>query len=64
MDRRSFILHTALTTGAAALPAALFAQTAPRVFRWVPANDLSILDPTYTTAAVTATHALLVFDTL
>ena len=64
MDRRSFIFHTALTTGAATLPASLFARTAPTVFRWVPSNDLSILDPTYTTAAVTATHALLVFDTL
>ena len=64
MDRRRFIYHTALAAGATTLPATLFAQTAPTIFRWVPANDLSILDPSYTTAAITATHALMVFDTL
>jgi peptide/nickel transport system substrate-binding protein len=64
MDRRSFICHTAIAAGAATLPASLFAQTAPTIFRWVPASDLSILDPSYTTAAITATHALMVFDTL
>ena len=56
MDRRRFICHTAVAAGAATLPATLFARTAPTIFRWVPANDLSILDPTYTTAAITATR--------
>ena len=64
MDRRTFICRTAVATSVSTLPTSLFAQPAKTVFRWVPANDLSILDPTYTTAAITATHALLVFDTL
>ncbi len=64
MDRRTFIRHTAFATGVAAIPGSVFSQAAPTVFRWVPASDLSILDPAYTTAAITASHALLVFDTL
>ena len=36
----------------------------PRVLRFVPQADLAVLDPVFTTAAVTTNHAMLVFDTL
>ena len=36
----------------------------PRLLRFVPQANLSILDPVFTTAAVTITHGYCVFDTL
>lgn len=47
-----------------AMPGALCAQPSIKTFRWVPSTDLSVLDPVFTTAAITACHALQVFDTL
>ena len=35
-----------------------------RVLRFVPSSDLAVLDPLFTTAAITASHGLMVFDTL
>src|SRR5271155_5714308 len=62
MKRRSLL-------GAAAATAALqrFAIAQPdsaRVLRFVPQANLTLLDPIVTTAAVTANHAYMVFDTL
>ena len=37
---------------------------AVRRLRYVPQADLAVLDPIWTTATVTSTHALMVFDTL
>lgn len=45
-------------------PFRLSAQTPNLSFRWVPSTDLSVLDPVFTTAAITACHAMQVFDTL
>ncbi len=63
VSRRSLLK----TTGAALLPLA-----APRIsraanlrtLRFVPQANLSVLDPVWTTAAVTITHGYCVFDTL
>lgn len=56
-------------TGAAAMGAALarpwVAQAADvRTLRFIPQANLSVLDPVFTTAAVTITHGYCVFDTL
>lgn len=64
MDRRTFITATGSAASLLAMPGTLYAQTARATFRWVPSTDLSILDPVFTTAAITACHALQVFDTL
>lgn len=51
-----------------ALPATLLAAPAiaqaPKVLRFVPQANLSILDPVFTTATVTSNHGYYVFDTL
>lgn len=63
MDRRKFLITT--SAGAATLAVPGFARAAqPVVFRWIPQTDLTILDPTFTTATITQYHAQLVFDTL
>ncbi len=58
-----------LQAGAVALTAPLAAPAvvradAARTLRYVPPTDLAILDPVWTTAAITTAHALMVFDTL
>ena len=51
--------------GVAALAAPHVARAdAVRPLRYVPQADLAVLDPIWTTATVTSTHALMVFDTL
>ncbi len=53
----------AATGAALAMPAV--AQTSnPKLIRFVPQADLTILDPMWTTAYVTRNHGFLVFDTL
>jgi len=64
MDRRTFITSTTSAVGLLTSPFKLSAQTTTVTFRWVPSTDLSILDPVFTTAAITACHALQVYDTL
>lgn len=64
MNRRTFILSPLVAVVAQSLPMSVFAQAEPRVFRWVPQSDLSLLDPVFTTASVTQNHAQLVYDTL
>src|SRR6476469_11001178 len=64
MRRRTLLKATAagLTT---ALPRFSIAQPAnARVLRFVPQANLTVLDPIITTAAVTANHAWMVWDTL
>jgi len=58
MNRRQILL-----TAAALAAPRLHAQPAS-VLRYVPANDLAVLDPILTTAYVTRNHGMMVFDTL
>ncbi len=61
MKRRIFLGASA----AAALPRVAIGQPAgARVLRFVPQANLTLLDPIFTTAAVTANHAWGVYDTL
>ncbi len=63
MDRRRFVQLAAV--GATALAAPRIARGADqRVLRFVPHADLTLLDPSSTTAYVTRNHGYLVFDTL
>ncbi|HTK00167.1 MAG TPA: ABC transporter substrate-binding protein, partial [Bordetella sp.] len=63
MDRRQFLMTT--SAGAATLVLPGYLRAAPRVeFRWIPQTDLTLLDPTFTTATITQNHAQMVFDTL
>lgn len=64
MDRRSFLLATGASAAAFGLPNLAWAAPAKKVFRWVPQADLTLLDPMFTTVAMTQVHAQLVFDTL
>lgn len=64
MDRRTLLITSSASAAALAMPGMLRAQPAKTVFRWVPAVDLALLDPMFTTAVVTQVHAQLVFDTL
>lgn len=62
MKRRTLLGAVATV---AALPRFAIAQPASsRVLRFVPQSNLTLLDPIVTTAAVTANHAYMVFDTL
>ncbi|MBR0665044.1 ABC transporter substrate-binding protein [Roseomonas hellenica] len=61
MKRRSLLMASA----AASLPLPAVAQNAgARTLRFVPQANLTLLDPVFTTAAVTITHGYCVFDTL
>ena len=64
MKRRTFIASAGAVTGLELIPFAVRAQAKRTLFRWVPANDLTLLDPTFTTATITACHAMQVFDNL
>ena len=65
MKRRSFLGGGAAGVATAALPRVAIAQPAnARVLRFVPQANLTLLDPIITTAAVTANHAWMVWDTL
>jgi len=65
MKRRS-VLRAGVAGGVAALlPRFAIGQSADaRVLRFVPQANLTVLDPIVTTAAVTANHAWMVWDTL
>ena len=65
MKRRS-VLRAGVAGGVAALlPRFAIGQSAhTRVLRFVPQANLTVLDPIITTAAVTANHAWMVWDTL
>ena len=53
-----------LLAAAAAFAAPRVRAQPARVLRYVPANDLAVLDPILTTAYVTRNHGMMVFDTL
>jgi peptide/nickel transport system substrate-binding protein len=60
MKRRQLLA----TTLALAAPGIARAQTKPRVMKFIPESDVTVLDPIWTTATVTRNHGYLVFDTL
>jgi hypothetical protein len=64
--RRRSVLRAGLAGGVAALlPRFAIGQAGDaRVLRFVPQANLTVLDPIVTTAAVTANHAWMVWDTL
>jgi len=64
--RRRSVLRAGVASGVAALlPRVAIGQSATaRVLRFVPQANLTVLDPIVTTAAVTANHAWMVWDTL
>jgi peptide/nickel transport system substrate-binding protein len=65
MRRRSLAHAFAGGITAAALPRFAISQPAgAKVLRFVPQANLTVLDPIFTTAAVTINHGWLVFDTL
>ena len=65
MKRRSFLRAGAAGAATVSLPQFSIAQPAnARVLRFVPQANLTVLDPIITTAAVTANHAWMVWDTL
>jgi peptide/nickel transport system substrate-binding protein len=65
MMKRRTLLAGAAGVAAATLPRFSIAQPAnARVLRFVPQANLTVLDPIFTTAAVTANHGWLVYDTL
>jgi peptide/nickel transport system substrate-binding protein len=65
MRRRTFLRAGAAGIAATALPRFSIAQPAnAKVLRFVPQANLTVLDPIITTAAVTANHGWMVWDTL
>lgn len=65
MDRRSFLRGGVGGVAVSSLPRVAIAQPAnTRVLRFVPQANLTLLDPIFTTAAVTANHGWMVYDTL
>jgi peptide/nickel transport system substrate-binding protein len=68
ISRRNLIKTAARIAGAVAMPAILGgrarAAEASGTVKVVPEVDLKVLDPVWTTALITGTHALLVYDTL
>jgi peptide/nickel transport system substrate-binding protein len=60
MRRRSFLAGSAAALAAPAIARA----EGPRVLRFIPQSDLTVLDPIWTTAYVTRNHGFAVFDTL
>ena len=65
MRRRALLRAGAAGAVGASLPRFSIAQPASAdVLRFVPQANLTVLDPIFTTAAVTANHAWMVYDTL
>lgn len=66
LKRRTLLQATAASTlSTIGLPSShALAQTKSNTLRFVPQANLSVLDPIFTTAAVTITHGYCVFDTL
>lgn len=65
MKRRTLFRIGAAGAAAASLPRLAIAQSSTaRVLRFVPQANLTVLDPIFTTAAVTANHGWMVYDTL
>src|SRR6201981_4165470 len=63
--KRGSVLRAGVLGMAALLPRFAIGQSADaRVLRFVPQANLTVLDPIVTTAAVTANHGWMVWDTL
>jgi peptide/nickel transport system substrate-binding protein len=62
--QRRHLLATGLAGVATLATPHLARSEAARVLKFIPQSDLATLDPHFTTASVTRTHGLLVFDTL
>jgi peptide/nickel transport system substrate-binding protein len=63
----SRLTRRTVLAGAAALPLgapAISAAQGSRVIKFVPHADLTIIDPSWSTAYITRTHAMLAYDTL
>ena len=56
--------RSVLTGLAGSLAAPALAETSSRVLRFIPRDDVGVLDPHWSTSGGTRTHAFLVFDTL
>jgi peptide/nickel transport system substrate-binding protein len=55
---------TLLAAACALLPLAAAAQLDPNVLRMAPAGDLRVLDPIWTSAAITLNHGQMIYDVL
>lgn len=67
INRRDLIKAGVAAATALSIPSVLRAQTAPtdeKTIRLVMSGDLSIFDPIFTTADITAGHAMAIYDTL
>ena len=65
MKRRAIIRLGGAAAVTAALPRVAIGQsTAATTLKFVPQDNLTSLDPIWTTASVTANHAYAVYDTL
>ena len=68
ISRRELIKTGAGMASVAAMPAVIgrraYAAEASGTVKVVPEVDLKVLDPVWTTALITGTHAFLVYDTL
>ena len=65
MQRRDLIRASLALGATSALPLAAPAiAQAPKVIKFVPQSDLTVIDPVVTTAYVTRHHALMIFDQL
>ena len=64
MKRPAMKRRTFLAAGATTLAAPRLATAAPKVLKFIPEGDLSMLDPVWTTATNARNHGYMVFDTL
>jgi peptide/nickel transport system substrate-binding protein len=63
--KRRTLLHAGTATLAVGLARPSIVRAAgARVLKFIPQADLAVLDPVWTTAYVTRTHGMMVFDTL
>ena len=64
MDRRHFIGGSGAAAAAAFAPPRIARAASSKVLRYIPQADLAVLDPVWTTAFITRTHGMQIFDTL
>ena len=64
MDRRHFLAGGGATAAAAFTAPRIARAASSKVLRYIPQADLAVLDPVWTTAFITRTHGMQIFDTL
>jgi peptide/nickel transport system substrate-binding protein len=64
LSRREFLVGTAAAAATVDAPPGIRAQKRGGTLRFVPAADLKILDPIWTTSTITRNHAYMIYDTL